>query len=577
MLQIAERQAAIRLLCMMIVGMMLEMLGIGFVVPALALMTDISFVDQHPAIASLLARLGATTQTRMVLGGMMFLVALHVFKTAFLGILAWKQARFVFDLQASVSHQLFSGYLRQPYAFHLQRNSSELTGNAINETAQFARGAILASLNILAEALVCVGVGGLLVILEPIGAVIVTFSLGLAAWIFHRATARRVLQWGEARQRHDGRRILHLQQGFAAAKDVKLLGREQEFVRQYAEHNLGSAYMWQRQTALEGLPRLWLELLAVVGLAALVTTMLAQEKTIADIIPTLGVFAAAAFRLLPSMNRVINSIQTIRYSIPTVNLLHKELTLTRALAPIGDAPAGSRLTRDWATIEMQHVHFTYDGAISSSLHDVTLSIARGTSVGFIGGSGAGKSTLIDVILGLHRPTSGQVKVGGIDIRSHMRAWQDQIGYVPQSIYLTDDTLKKNVAFGIAENEINVAAVHRALKAAQLTEFIAELPQGIESNVGERGVRLSGGQRQRIGIARALYHDPDLLVLDEATSALDVETEREVMNAVSALHGAKTILIIAHRLSTVEDCDQIYRLECGKLKTNSQKPMQPLTS
>ena len=555
--------------------MVLEMLGIGFVVPALASMTDSNVIGQHPALSGMFVRLGATTHTQIVIGGMVLLVGVHLFKTVFLGLLAWKQAGFVFDLQASVSHQLFSGYLRQPYAFHLQRNSSELTRNAINETAQFVRGAIFASLNILAEALVIAGVGVLLVVIEPVGALIVMCSLGLAAWLFHRATARRVLQWGEARQRHDGQRIQHLQQGFAAAKDVKLLGREVEFIRQYEEHNLGSALMWRRQIALEGLPRLWLELLAVVGLAALVTAMLVQGKTMADAVPTLGVFAAAAFRLLPSMNRVINSIQSIRYSIPAVNLLHRELKLARAAAPTLAESGYLSLAQNWDKIELKEVYFTYEGSAAPSLRDISLSVARGTSVGFIGGSGAGKSTLIDVILGLLEPTSGHVEVGGRKIASNMRAWQNRIGYVPQFIYLTDDTLRRNVAFGIADHEIDNAAVVRALAAAQLTEFIAALPQGVESNVGERGVKLSGGQRQRIGIARALYHDPGLLVLDEATSALDLDTEREVMKAVSALHGTKTILIIAHRLSTVERCDEIYQLDGGRLKTTLQVALRPL--
>jgi ABC-type multidrug transport system fused ATPase/permease subunit len=287
--------------------------------------------------------------------------------------------------------------------------------------------------------------------------------------------------------------------------------------------------------------------------------MIGQHRDITRIMPTLGLFSVAAFRLMPSVNRVLGAVQSIRFALPAITTLHEELSLT---AP---EPVRKDATVVFETqIELAGVSFRYPGATTPALENLSIRIRKGESVGFVGPSGSGKSTLVDVVLGLLTPSVGQVNVDGHDIQDDLRGWQDQIGYVPQSIYLTDDTLRRNVAFGLAPEQINNTAVERAIKAAQLDEFVATLSEGWETVVGERGVRLSGGQRQRIGIARALYHDPAVLVLDEATSALDGDTERGVMRAITALQGQKTILIVAHRLSTVEHCDRLYHLELGQI-------------
>jgi ABC-type multidrug transport system fused ATPase/permease subunit len=318
------------------------------------------------------------------------------------------------------------------------------------------------------------------------------------------------------------------------------------------------------------LPRLWLELLAVVGLATLAITMLAQGREAAAIVPTLALFAVAAFRLLPAVDRVLYAAQGLRFRAPAVATLHQELALPDAApTPRRGAPTPFR-----SEIRLSGVSFTYPDAAAPALRGVDIAVAKGEAVGFIGASGSGKSTLVDVILGLLAPQAGQVAVDGRAIQEDLRAWQDQVGYVPQSIYLTDDSLRRNVAFGIPAGEIDDTRVARALRAAQLDEFVAGLPRGAETVVGERGVRLSGGQRQRIGIARALYHDPDVLVLDEATSALDLATEHGVMQAVAALQGAKTILIVAHRLSTVAGCQRLYRLDAGRVAEESAPARVP---
>ena len=556
----AERRSALLLLALMLVGMTLETLCTGLVIPAIALMMQQDLATTYPQFQPLLAALGNPSRSELILQVMLGLVAIYFVKNLFLAYLAWRQTRFAFGVQAQLSQRLFTVYLRQPYTFHLQRNSAQLIRNVTGEVGMFTD-AIVNSLNIVTELLVLLGISALLLAVEPLGTLIAVVALGGAAWGFHRGMRGRIVRWGESRQLHDGLRLQHLQQGLGGAKDVKLLGRESTFLDQYRVHNTQSARVGQFQATLQMLPRLWLELLAVVGLATLVLAMLAQGRDTATIVPTLALFAAAAFRLMPSVNRVLAAAQVLRYYLPVINTLHHELKLAAPEQTAGRRQSASGFQTD---IHLAGVRYAYPSAAASALDDLTLRIRKGESIGLVGPSGSGKSTLVDVILGLLTPQVGQVLVDGEDIQENLRAWQDQIGYVPQSIYLTDDTLRRNVAFGLPGAAIDDAAVRHAVRAAQLEEFVSSLPNGLETLVGERGIRLSGGQRQRIGIARALYHDPAVLVLDEATSALDTATERGVMQAVTALRGGKTILIVAHRLSTVGSCDRLYRLEHGRI-------------
>jgi len=557
----AEQRGAVALLCLMLIGMVLETLGAGLVVPALALLTQRDFAGHYPSLQPVLQALGSPSQQNIVIGGMLALVVVYLVKAVFLAFLAWRQMRFAFGVQAHLSQRLFTLYLHQPYTFHLQRNSAQLIHNAINEVDLFTFKAILPGLLLLTEALVLLGLCSLLLVIEPLGAVIVASVLGASAWGFHRLTRGRISRWGETRLHHEGLRIQRLQEGLSGAKDVKLLGRETEFLDQYRVHNMQSTRVGGNMYTLQQLPRLWLELLAVSGLAILVISMLAQNRALEAVLPALGLFTAVAFRLMPSVNRMLGAVQSLRYSMPVIDTLYEEFKFA--------VPEGTVTDRSVVpfrgTLELKHITYAYPGVAEPVLKDISLTIQRGESVGFIGASGAGKSTLVDILLGLLTPDSGEVRVDGNDIQKKVRNWQDQIGYVPQSIFLTDDTLRCNVAFGLANEQIDDAAVQHAIRAAQLEEFTASLPDGLETFVGERGIRLSGGQRQRIGIARALYHDPAVLVLDEATSALDTATEGGVIQAVTALQGTKTIIIVAHRLSTVEHCNRLYRLHVGRLE------------
>jgi ATP-binding cassette, subfamily B, bacterial PglK len=556
----SQRSYSFYLMWLMLVGMILETIGIGVIMPALSLMSENKDLSTIQELKPLLEYLNNPTAGELLAIFMILLVVFFIIKTIFLIYLSFSQNKFVFGLQESISKRLFSVYLHQSYEFHLERNSAELVRNVIGEVQQLT-GVFSAGLIFITELLVLLGITTLLFFIEPVGATIVALVLGLTGFTFDRYTKRYIKQWGEDRQYHEGLRMKHLHQGLYCAKDIKLLGREGYFVRQYNIHNSGAATMGKNQSVLQSMPKLWLELLAIIGLSSLVLSMLLQGKQIDSIIPILGVFGAAAFRLMPSINRLINTSQVIRYFVPVVNTIYNELTninnKNKGNLGKGDLSFKKNICIDSGV-------FKYQSSNINVINNVSLCIKKGSTVGFIGGTGSGKSTLIDIILGFLPLMRGCVKVDGVNIDVNVDSWQSKIGYIPQDIYLIDDTLKKNIAFGIDDDLIDNSAIIRAVNLAKLEDFIDNLSDGLETIIGEDGARLSGGQRQRIGIARALYHNPQVLVLDEATSALDVNTEKEVMQAINNLHGDKTIIIIAHRLSTISQCDYVYEIEHGRV-------------
>ncbi len=560
LLSVSQKRQLILIGLLLLIGMVFEMAGLGVLIPALGIMLNSNIAIDYPKIIPYLEMLGNPGQIELVIWGMMFLVFVYLIKAIFLAFLSWKQNKFSADMAADLSRKLFTGYLRQSYAFHLERNSAQLLRNVQTEINLF--NAVAQSVIALTtEFSLIIAVAAMLIFIEPIGATVVMTFLVITALIFHRITKNYLLNWGLKRQVNDGLMNQHLLQGLGGVKDVKLLGREENFVYEYSSHNIARFKILAKQNTLGQLPRLYLELLAVIGLAGLVVLMVMQNKALELLLPTLGIFVASAFRMIPSFNRIMGAMQQIRYAQPVVTLLYDEFKMIRSNVLNSQVSRKINFKND---IVIDKVYFKYNNANSNALDGINITIKKGESVGFIGPSGSGKSSLVDIILGLLYPNEGKILVDKMNINENFRGWQDEIGYVPQTIYLTDDSLRRNIAFGIADHEIDDEAVKRSLRAAQLDDFIGNLKEGLDTFVGERGVRLSGGQRQRIGIARALYNDPPILVLDEATSALDSNTEAGVMDAVNALHGNKTLIIVAHRLSTVEGCDRLYRLDHGKV-------------
>ena len=562
LLNARQRRSSYWLLLLMFIGMLLEMLGISLVVPVIMLLVQTDPLVNLPAsFDNLKQTLEALPHNKLVAITLALLVTAYALKSTFLSYLSWRRAKFAFGLQAEFADRLFSIYISQPYTFHLKHNSAQLIRNASSELTIWTGNVVMPSLQLLAESMVIIGLCALLLTVEPIGTLLVVSILSVLVGTFHWLMRQRISTWGKQRQHYEGLRIQHLQQSLGSIKEVKLMGRETDFINQFKTNVYASAHASQKQSALLQIPGLWLEFFGVIGLVALVITMLKFGHAPEDVLPTLGLFAAAAFRLMPSANRVLAALQLLRFGLPVGKTLYNELTLPTSSV---NQNTITELLTFADSIKIDNVDFSYEQTSTSAINGISLHIKRGESIGLVGASGSGKSTLIDLLLGLIKPKAGIISVDNHNIHDHLRAWQNLIGYVPQTIYLTDDSIKRNIALGIPESEIDDLAIQAAINSAQLENWIATLPEGINSVVGEQGVRLSGGQRQRIGIARALYHDPELLVLDEATSALDSATETEVMNAVAALHGTKTVIMVAHRTSTLSQCDRIYKLESGAI-------------
>ena len=555
-----EKKQSIILILLMIIGMFFEMLGIALIIPVISLMTKVDSYHKYPIISHLFWLMGEPSQAQVLIFTMLLLVGIFTIKIAYIVWMQWQQNTYIYSLQAALSSRLFRLYLSQSWTFHLQRNSAQLILNITQEVSVLISNALQPMMILLTEGFVLLGIAALLFYVEPVGGVLVACVLGSAAFAFQHFFRKRILQWGELRQHHEALNMQHLHQGLGGIKDIKLLGKESFFFDAFETSNQAKAQVGRKQKSLTDTPRLWLEWLSVCGLAVLVITMILQGSAMTNLVPVLGIFAAAAFRIIPSLNRCLVAVQSLRYGLPVINRLDTEFRLQQANWLTTEK--GQQLLMHSITLE--NIYYQYPGADNNALQNISLIIPCGKTIGFIGTSGAGKSTLVDLILGLLEPTQGIVKVDDINLHRHLRSWQNQIGYVPQSIYLTDDTIASNIAFGVSLDNIDESALRRALQAAQLESFVDSLPDGLNTIVGERGVRLSGGQRQRIGIARALYHNPSVLVLDEATSALDYQTEKGVMEAIHALQGQKTILIIAHRLSTVAHCDMLYRFHNGQI-------------
>lgn len=554
-----QRKRALWFFILMIIGMTVEMLSLGMIVPVIGLLMNQRYIDRLKGISFIARHVNLDNPVQVICYAIAVLVGIYILKTVYLLYLISREAMFAGDIQIDLSQRLMEVYMRQPYAFHLRRNSSDLMRNVIGQVNQYAS-AVKHLLLAAAEGLVFAGVCLLLLAFEPKGTLITVAVMGGMGWILLKMTKARLVQWGETRQRHDGLRNLYLQEGITGIKDIKVFGKETYFLEKHEQHNAIGTRAEERQSVLQQSPRILLELLAVLGLLLLVASMLVQGKTLDTIVPILGLFATAAFRLIPSSSRIVSALHVIRYSRSFVDTVYREMQFESSIER--PSTAGPIPLRE--AVHLDKVVFGYEGTANKALESVSLEIERGQMVGVIGQSGSGKSTLVDIVLGLLYPESGRLMVDGKNVAGNLRGWQSSIGYVPQTIFLTDETLRRNIAFGVPDAEIDEVRLNAAIKAAQLDGHISTLPEGLETVVGERGVRLSGGQRQRIGIARALYRDPDLLVLDEATSALDMETESEIMLAINAMRGSKTILVVAHRLSTVEQCNKIYRFDRGRI-------------
>lgn len=536
------------------VGTALESISIGLVIPVMTTMSKATSGNSGSILQPLFNSLGIKSVGTMVGVSVLCIVAAFFVKNLYRLFYGWYQTKFNQASTQKLSAMLFRSFLHRPYTFHLQRNSAELL-TVVQQEVSMTVGLVSGLVGLIQEILLGATVAGLMFFTEPVAAIATMTILIIGTLLYTKVTKPRITFYGQQRQKIQAPLARYLLQGFGGVKDIKVLGRAGDFSTQYENQNLKVQEASLRFGVIKAIGPMWTEILAMSGLTVVVWVMVWQGRSPDRIIPLLGLFVIATWRFVPSINSIVALVNSIRYSQPAVASVFAEFEYIKSQ---NDIVKSQIVFTD--KVETSNLSFNYPNTDSPSLRDVNIVVRKGETVGFIGPSGAGKSTLVDVILGLLPPTSGELLIDGVDMHKNNLEWQSTIGYVAQSIYLTDDTVRRNVAFGIAERDIDEVALERSLKSAQLWDFVQGLPDKTHTIVGERGVRVSGGQRQRIGIARALYHEPEVLVLDEATSSLDIETETEVMSAIRALQGFKTILIVAHRLSTVQHCDRVYKIE-----------------
>lgn len=563
-LNFKQKIGLIKQFVFIIIGTMLELASIGMLFPIISILTNPNNIEKSNILIYLNKIFGLHDFKISLYIIFAFLISIFFLKMIFVGFLTWSQNNYVYTLQSFLSKKIYTGYLNQKYIYQIQRNSSFVINNVTLVVQQFTA-SLIAILYILTESLNLIGIITFLIILEPIGTLTTFCTLSISAFFFYQITKKRVISWGKSLNYHEELSLKYLQEGVGGLKELKLFRVEEHFSNKYVYHDKQRSKIRGNYITIQAFPRLWLEFLAVTGLFILLVLLL-QGNNYENVLPKIGIFAIASFKLIPSFNKILNSIQNVKYTKGPLDVIVSELQSLN-YDNLNDKNIELNFNNH---IQIQNVNFSYPGTNNFALNNINFNINKGQSVGLIGTTGSGKSTLLDLILGLLTPTNGFVKVDDNDINENPRNWQSRIGYVPQFIYLVDGTLRNNIAFGIPDNEINDNKILRALKLSNLEEFVNNMPLKLHTQVGERGIALSGGQRQRVGIARALYNDPEILVLDEATSSLDIETEKNVMESIRLMHGNKTIIIIAHRYSTILTCDIVYKIEKGVI-TDFGKP------
>ena len=543
-----------------LITMMLELIGLGLIIPFIkslmsegADLTIISYLNKF--------NLFPETKNELVLIFIIFISIIYTIKTIYLTFFSYAQTKLLADLRVNLSDKIYNIYLNKPYEFHLNNNSSKLIRNVdeVSLVVALIQFIITAS----TEFIIFVGIASFVIWYEPVGAIIIILFFGLFGYLFFNTIKRRVKKWGEIRQTHSGLRLKFLNEGFRLIKYAKILQKTKELIQIYTNNNKILNLCEVKQNFTDSLPRLWLEWLIVIAFTLVIFVMIYIGRDIQYILPLIGLFVAAAFRIMPSLTRIMNCIQKIIYNRPALDTIYFEFEKNENNPVLQKINLPSLAFKD--KISLKEIKFKYDHSNQYILKNLNLEIKQGDTIGIVGESGKGKTTLINIILGLLKPTEGKIIVDNKNIFENLENWQKKIGYVSQDIFLTDDTIKKNIAFGLNDDLIDEQKIQFTLKNSRLEEFIKNLDNGLNTKIGEFGDRISGGQRQRIAIARALYNNPEVLILDEFTNSLDNITEEKIINELSSFKGKRTLIIIAHRLSTLKNCDHTYKLDNGSIK------------
>ena len=566
-----QKQKMILLVFLMLIGAVLETFGVSMILPVMNVVIEKNAVQNHRYLQVIcdIFQIGYDDTRTLMIFVMTGLIVIFAVKNIFLFFQQKVQLKFVYTNQFATSRRMMINFMERPYAYYLNADTSVIQ-RSITSDVNNMYGLILSPLQLVSEGIVFVCLVAVSLVTDVVMSITVAVLLVAALLIIKCVLKPIMRKAGEENQDYYSGLYKWIDQSVMGIKEIKIANKENYFINEYAKCGAGYVNAVQRYNLYNATPRLLIETVAIAGMILYVMISLLQGANVEEIMPQIGLLAVAAMRLIPCANRINNHLTSISYFEPFFMGVSDNLQqeIRDENIDYDEASYQKKIEVEKLTIkekiELRDIVYKYPNTEVLIFDHADMEIPIGKSVGIVGTSGAGKTTVVDILLGLFRLQSGEILADGVEVRDHYQSWLKNIGYIPQTIFMIDSTIRKNVAFGYADEDIDDEKVWRALKEAQLDEFVRGLPEGLDTGIGERGIRLSGGQRQRIGIARALFEDPEVLVLDEATSALDNETEAAIMDSINRLHGRKTLIIIAHRLQTIEKCDMVYRVENGKV-------------
>jgi ABC-type bacteriocin/lantibiotic exporter with double-glycine peptidase domain len=546
------------------VSMLLETVGVVTLIPVLELLNNdnLTIFNKYNIFDDFQNNITNTPKENLIILFLLIFFSFYLIKTIFLASISFLQVKFISNIYSSISEVLFKIYIFKPLDFYLNNNSAKLTKN-INDVSGFIT-LLKSFLLLLTELIISIGLFIFLLVYNPFITILLVFLLSSLSYIFFKLIQKFSLIWGVQRSLHAANRLQHINQGFKSIRDIKILGKEIFFVKIFSFFNKKTVNVEGKQTFILSLPKLFLELIFVFGLVLLIFYLVIKEQNIKIIIPTVGVYSFVTFRLLPSFSRIINSFQQLSFLKPILDSLVNEF-INYKNSELSNKIKNKNNIVFKNKIELKKIFYKYSDTNKYILKNINLKFSFGDIIGIYGKSGSGKTTLLNILLGLLNPQLGEILVDDKNILNYPNSWKNQIGYVPQNVYLLDDTLKKNICLGIPDNKINMDKLKYAIKFSLLDTLVNNYKHGINSNIGEMGERISGGQKQRIAIARAIYNDPKLIILDEPTSSLDSATEKMIIKNLYNLRKKKTIIIISHNISTLSMCNKVYNLSKAGLK------------
>lgn len=564
---ILQRQDKIKiwlLLAAMVLVSILETFGVGIIPVFLSMILNPEKLNQYPYVYDLAKQWGLLEQQRMIIGGCVVLLTIFFIKNCYIALVSYYKARVIFYIQHNFRTRLFRAYLFTSYAFHLNRNSADLLNKVNSEVRILVNKVLIPGLTLILNVLIVFSISLLLVFAEPIVSVISFTLLTFISWLFFRIVKKKTHEYGHQEKKYRALMVKHVVEALGSLKSIIVHGKRPFFFNIFSKSSQKTSKAGEFNLFANGLAKPFVETIAITGIVIIVLILFWLDKPTASITSILTLFGVAIIKIMPSLRQALNEYNDLRFNYMLIDpiyddiklLENKNFHLQKSLNVV------SLPFREH--IEFDNVSFMYENATTFAIDNINLCIPKGASVAFVGSTGAGKTTLVDLLLGLLYPVAGTIKVDGVSIHSNLPGWLLNVGYIPQEIYLIDDTIAKNVAFGVDKHQIDQEILMASIRSAYLEEWIAQLPEGLQTKVGNNGVRLSGGQKQRIGIARALYHKPQVLIMDEATSALDNTTEKNIMQAIDHLRNDYTIIMIAHRLTTIKNCDIIFYLQNGKI-------------